>query len=198
MSRLIIGLGSGRCGTVSLASLLRLQEKTSVTHENCPVPWEFDEHAWDWIITKKLLSGNKPYDTEVIGDVGYYWINYIDRLLDLKLDTTFVCLKRDRKEVIESMWGYTSGLNVHPTDDWYRMYPRYDAHPKDAVGLMWDDYYEIAEACLRKYPDKFILMDMDDALNDEDKQEKMLKFMGFSNPQIQLNIRLNARGEDRG
>ena len=192
MRRLIIGLGSGRCGTLSLATLLSLQENTSVTHENCPVPWEFDEHAWEWITTKKLLSGNKPYNTEAIGDVGYYWINHIDRLLDLKSNTKFICLKRDRQEVIESMWKFTSGLNVHPTDDWYRMYPRYDAHPRDAVGLMWDDYYKIAERWQKKYPDAFLIMDMDVALNTEDGMGGMFEFLGITNPIMETNIQLNT------
>lgn len=198
MSRLVIGLGSGRCGTVSLSALLRLQGETFVSHENCPVPWEFDEHVWEWMMTNKLLSNRHPYDTEVIGDVGYYWINYIERLLELKPEAKFICLKRDREETIDSYMVKSSGLNVHPTDDWYRMFPRYDAYPRDAVGLLWDDYYKIAESWQDEYPGKFIIMGVEEALNDERGQEKLLQFAGFHSPRVQLNIRLNANGQEDG
>ena len=191
MSRLIIGLGSGRCGTASLAHLLNLQEGASVTHEFCTLPWEFDEEIWVWNMGR-LLFGKWPYDTDIIGDVGFYWINYIERLLERRPETKFVCLKRDRQEVIESMWKFTSGLNVHPTEDWFRMYPRYDVHPKDAVGLMWDDYYHIAESWQKRYPGVFLIMDMDEALNNKNSQEKLLEFTGFCYPRVQLNIQLNT------
>lgn len=184
---MIIGLGSGRCGTASLATLLNEQVNAEVTHEGCPLPWDFDSEIWKFI-SNNLFSRK----ADVVGDVGYYWINYVERLLDVKPDTKFICLKRDRQETMDSYMVKSSGLNVHPTDDWFRLFPRYNLSPKEAVGAMWDDYYKIAESWQKKYPDKFVLMDMDDALNDEDNQRKMLNFVGFSNPQIRLNIRLNA------
>jgi len=196
MRRLIVALGSDRCGTVSMAALLRLQERTFVSHENCPVPWEFDKEAFEWMMTNKLLSNNRPYGTEVIGDVGYYWINYIGHLLELKPDAKFICLKRDRQETMDSYMIKSSGLNVHPTDDWYRMFPRYDLPKKEAVGAMWDDYYKIAESWQDKYPDKFIIMGMDEALNDEREQKKLLQFARFNQPRVQLHIRLNSNDSD--
>jgi hypothetical protein len=192
MGRLIIGLGSGRCGTASLAHLLNLQEGASVTHEFCSMPWEFDKEIWAWNMGR-LLFGKWPYDTDVIGDVGFYWVNYIERLLEKVPETKFICLKRDRQEVVESMWKFTSGLNVHPTDERFRMYPRYDAHPKDAVGLMWDDYCKITERWQGQYPEYFKIMDMDMALNDKGGVREMLVFLGIKNPVIKAGIRLNAR-----
>jgi len=41
--KLIIGLGTGRCGTMSLSKLLSMQENTIVSHETgTPLPWDFD------------------------------------------------------------------------------------------------------------------------------------------------------------
>ena len=193
--RLVIGLGSGRCGTLSLAKLLNLQEGSSVTHEFCPLPWEFDEEIWT-VMMGRLFSGKHPYNTEIIGDVGFYWINYIERLLDLQSTTKFICLKRDREETMDSYMVKSSGLNVHPTDNWFRLFPRYNLPAREAVGAMWDDYYKIAETIARKYPDKFMLIDMNDSLNNEQKQRTMMKFAGFDTPHIQLNIKLNVRNED--
>lgn len=180
-------MGSGRCGTASLANLLNKQADADVTHESCPLPWDFDSEIWE-VMSNRLLSRK----ASIVGDVGYYWINYIERLLKKVPEAKFICLKRDRQEVIESMWNFTRGLNVHPTDDWFRMYPRYDAHPKDAVGLMWDDYYKIAELWQEKYPDAFLIMDMDVALNTKDGMKQMFKFLDITNPIMETNIQLNT------
>ena len=57
---------------------------------------------------------------------------------------------------------------------------------------MWDDYYKIVESWREKYPDKFMLIEMDKALNDENGQKKLLEFAGFCHPRVQLNIQLNT------
>ena len=44
MRRLVIGLGTGRCGTVSLSRLLNAQPDAQVRHELRPyLPWAVDE-----------------------------------------------------------------------------------------------------------------------------------------------------------
>ena len=195
MNRVVIGLGSGRCGTASLASLLSKQDGACVTHENCPMPWEFEPLVWNWNMDK-LMSGKKPYDTLVIGDVGYYWVNHVERLLGVFPDTRFVCLKRDRTETMDSYMVKSSGLNVHPTDDWFRMFPRYDLPKREAVGAMWDDYYKTAEAWQEKYPELFAIMDMNEALNTKNGMVGMMEHLGIENPVFQIGIRLNVGGKD--
>lgn len=190
MERVVIGLGSGRCGTASLARLLNLQPNASVTHEACPLPWEFCRDIWDWNM-RKLNSGKPPWDKEVVGDVGYYWVNYVERLLNLLPETKFICLKRDRQEVMDSYMVHSSGLNVHPTDDWFRMFPRYDLPKKEAVGAMWDDYCKISEGWEKKYPESFKIMDVDKALNSEDGMREMFDFLLIDNPVVNIGIRLN-------
>ena len=40
MSRIVLGIGTGRCATASLATLLNEQEDSSVSHEVRPLlPW---------------------------------------------------------------------------------------------------------------------------------------------------------------
>jgi len=158
---------------MSLAHLLDSQPDSCVTHEACPLPWEFDAQAWDFM-SQKLLG----YQGEIIGDVGYYWINYVDSLLDILPQAVFVCLKREKDEVIISMWDYSRGLNVNPADPWYRMYPLYNADRKTAIGMMWDDYYEIAETMKNKYPDIFKIVSMND-LNTDEGVSSILRFVGM-------------------
>jgi len=201
--RLIIGLGSGRCGTTSLADLLSNQEDCRVTHEYSPVPWVFEKKAWDWA-TWRILSRLTPYDRKVTGEVGFYWLPYVERWLEIKSDTKFICLWRDRKEVMDSMWEFSRGLNVDPKDEWYRLYPYYPGvNNHEAIGLMWDDYDKISRMWKEKYPDKFMIIEMNKALNDEYHQRKMLEFAGFDNPRVRLGITLNTNekpvgGDDLG
>jgi hypothetical protein len=169
------------------------------------MPWEFDKQIWDWNIKRIRNPDCYPtkivgdvgfywicYPTKIVGDVGFYWINYIEHLLHEFGDVRFVCLKRDRQETMDSYWRKSSGLNVHPTDDWFRLFPRYDADDYHAVGLMWDDYYAIADIWLKKYPDKFILLDMDYALNTEEGVKTILDHMGMEDQVIKTGIKLNA------
>lgn len=187
--RVIIGLGSGRCGTRSLAELLNLQPDSFVTHEALPMPWNRQPDVTSLMIGRLLARTEN-----IIGDVGYYWINYVEDLLSIRPEAKFICLKRDRQEVIDSMWGYTRGLNVHPVDDWFRMYPRYNVHPKDAVGFMWDDYQALAESLERKYPENFVIVWID-KLNSEDGIRYILDFAGIPEDEqvITTGIHLNKR-----
>lgn len=189
MVKIVIGLGSGRCGTMSLWGLLDLQVNSYVTHEALPMPWNRNPDVYE-----EMFSRLFSRDADIIGDSGYYWINYVEDLLQPKPDTRFICLKRNRDEVIKSMWNHSRGLNTHPTDDWFMMYPRYDTDRKSAVGLMWDEYYELAERWQDKYPDYFRIFDMD-LLNTERGQEEILSFADIENPVLQVGIKLNATGD---
>ena len=189
--RLIIGLGSGRCGTTSLSVLLNAQPNTSSTHEFCFLPWEFNQPYWDRVVGK-LTSGKPPYDRGVVADCGYYWMNHVDKVVERFPDVKFLYLWRDRKEVIESMWEFTRGLNTYP-DNPLNPYKIYNANRKNAIGLMWDDYKKMAEGYKKKYPDQFYVIGMDSALNDGDSQRKMLEFAGYEQPVVWLGVKRNAR-----
>lgn len=189
-SKIVIGLGSGRCGTKSLQHLLDSQPDTIVTHENLPIPWDNEPDVAGEMISRLLAR-----KATTVGDVGYYWLNHVERLMKVAPHAKFICLKRDRQEVIESMWDFTRGLNVHPTDEWFRMYPRYDTDRKTAIGLMWDDYYSLAEGLQSKHPEHFRIFDID-SLNTEKGQREILSFAGIKKPVLQVGIKLNKSKEN--
>ena len=187
--RIIIGLGSGRCGTMSLQHLLNSQPDSSFTHESLPMPWNRNPDVHEMMFNK-LFRRNEDY----IGDVGYYWLNYVDDMLAIKPDAKFICLERDRQEVIESMWCHSRGLNTHPTDDWFMMYPRYDTDRKSAIGLMWDDYKKSARTLQKKYPENFCLFKIEN-LNNKEGVKDILEFAGFQgSKKIIVGIKRNQRG----
>jgi len=72
--RLIIGCGTGRCGTVSLTKFLNSQTGVSVLHEGAgtdkvhhSIPWySGEERLWHWLDELERLAG----DVRWYGDVG--------------------------------------------------------------------------------------------------------------------------------
>lgn len=189
--KLVIGLGSGRCGTTSLSVLLNAQQDTSATHEFCFLPWEFNKAYWDRVVGK-LTSGKAPYDKGVVADCGYYWMNHVDRVVERFPTAKFIYLWRDRQEVIDSMWEFTRGLNTYP-DNPLNPYKLYDADRKTSIGLMWDDYMRMAGEYQNEYPDRFYQIEMDKALNDGNEQRKMLEFVGYKSPVTWVGIKEKAR-----
>lgn len=177
---------------MSLMHLLDSQPNSNFTHEALPMPWYNNPPEAQPEMFKRLFLRNEQY----IGDVGYYWLNHVKAMLSEKPDAKFICMKRDREEVIESMWDYTRGLNVHPTDDWFMMYPRYDVDKKEAIGLMWDEYYDIADELQEQYQDQFIIVWVD-KLNSKDGVEYILDFAGIPKDDqvVRENIWLNKRDE---
>ncbi len=79
MAKVVIGLGSGRCGTMSLGSLLNLQINSLVTHEGLPMPWNREPDVHEEMFNRLFAR-----DAAIMGDSGYYWINYVEDLLRLK------------------------------------------------------------------------------------------------------------------
>ena len=69
-TRLIIGLGTGRCGTVSLKALLDLQKDTHATHETMLLPHKFNERKFVQYMRK--VWGRK---TRIVADVALWSIH---------------------------------------------------------------------------------------------------------------------------
>ena len=90
MDRIVIGLGTGRCGTRSLAKFLT-QNGVKATHERYKLFWNPEkESRWG-----KIIGRIEP-------DVAYYWLNYVDLIIDRYPGAKFICLKRKKEAVIAS------------------------------------------------------------------------------------------------
>lgn len=125
---IIVGLGSGRCGTTSLAGLIDRQPSSACFHEMNvssigyqgtfrPVENTIEEFAQilsggtkdrltidrtdkDVLATYKALQNRGSL--KAIGDVASYYLYYVDQLAEMPQDIRFVCLKRDREGVVRS------------------------------------------------------------------------------------------------
>jgi hypothetical protein len=205
--KLIIGLGTGRCGTLTLAAVLDAQFRTNITHEAYwRLPWKPIN-----IYLEITLQHIYRHTADFIGDVSFYYLNYVETILSWIPKTKFVCLQRPREGVIESQMrcGTSLGSNHFTARDSkhfnhercdlknneesriYRdSFPKYDAPRKEAARMYWDEFFTIAESFQKKYPDNFKIFDMDAALNTIDGQREMLKFSGVNSEYILPKLRV--------
>jgi|6_EtaG_2_1085325.scaffolds.fasta_scaffold03611_3 hypothetical protein len=180
----IIGLGTGRCGTLSLSNLFNTQENTLVTHEvPLNMPWEFNSTRID----NKLVEWEKQQFLYV-GDVASYYLPYVSYINSKVEDVKFVCLKRDKTETsnswISKLTDVLSKNNFREQDGTFRTGPFYSCFPKyetsslfEATGMYWEEYYGRARV-LEEKMDNFRIFNLKD-LNTLSGVEQILTFAGF-------------------
>ena len=192
----IFGLGSGRCGTMSLALLLDRQPGAFVTHEAKLLPWEADRE------TAAVLLKSIAIRTEnVVGDVGFYWLNYLDYLAGRLKSVRCIILQREMNETVASFMRQTQAHNrnhwstskknytVDPRAD--RAFPKFDCDKEEALRNYWGLYYDRARVAAKRHPEKVRLFDMATVLNDPGAQHEMLRWAGIEDPRVNPGIHVN-------
>lgn len=188
--QLVIGLGTGRCGTDSLAYFLDLQEGANVSHEmfKHKLTWQGAEKQID-----KLLQWMKlQTDQRLVGDVAFAYLPYVGYILSRWPTAKFICLQRDRTETVESFIKKTPGRNhwvqhdgtQWQADRWDACFPHYAAMSKpEAIGYYWDEYYATAAELQATYPAAFRIFPTT-ALNQLEGQQALLYFIGIPHQQL--------------
>lgn len=196
--KIVIGLGTGRCGTLSLTDLLNSQRTAHVTHEGTPLgqtgqTWK--KYAWMHLPWEPCANKFKAvaqviesYPGKLVGDVGFYYLPYVEMLIDRFPNVRFICLKRDRPQTVRSYmaksrlknrWSTEPHRGPYPhRDGWDKCYPKYNLPKKRALNHYWDDYYRTAKALRKKYPGRFRIWRVDSALNMLAGQIDVLQFAG--------------------
>lgn len=158
----VVGLGCGRCGTSSLATLLSSCLRPShswVSHESwlpdCRIVlWQRDEAA-----AKRRLAEWTARRRPLVGDVNYAHLPSASAYLNA--GAKVVALKRDRQDTVASFFKWTEPggapgslasrdhWRIHDAsqaqfDEWDLTFPKYqDANTKlDAITAYYDDYYK--------------------------------------------------------
>lgn len=108
--RLILGIGPGRCGTGSLATLLSRQPGVTAVH-TCPVrpihPGEVPRTLDDLVA---LASADRP----TVAAIGPQWLDVASEAIAADPQTRVVLLVRPVRQILESMertdyWRHISG-----------------------------------------------------------------------------------------
>lgn len=133
---IVIGIGTGRSGTASLAKLLNAQSAAVCFHEMNPSCVRFSGTPRPILNTidefQAILDGGDPgmltvdlsrrvaaeaYDglrampkVKLIGDIAFYYLSYVEQIIERNPNVRFVWLVRDRTETVES-WMQKSGLD---------------------------------------------------------------------------------------
>ena len=195
---LVIGLGTGRCGTMTLAHLLNHQLGANVGHErNGTIAWQ---GAFGKITESfdQLISSGSP----LVGDVAFYYLPYVEQILFRFPTARFVCLERDRDETVNSYLKKTKGRNhwmrhngrQWRADIWDQSYPKFEASSKrDALVCYWEAYATEARRLESLFPTSFRIFPTD-TLNSEAGQDSVLAFLEIPAEQRKLlpPQRLNA------
>lgn len=188
--RIVIGLGSGRSGTASLTSLIDRQPGGICFHEMNPAGAVFAGNPQPHLnavseFSRILLGGDRARlsidysrpasvatyeklqqmpEVNLIGDIAYYYLSYVEDLLLATPECVFVCIRRDRENTIDS-WMKKSAIKRWPSlwlADWlkskltrspfYREYNYWQKHDgtrwkRDPV---WDSCFPKFEAASKR------------------------------------------------
>lgn len=146
----IIGFGSGRCGTMSLAKLLNACEDTCVLHEmkilyvgggttlrnqdriselmeqgkavriHRKLSWQFNEQE-----AKEKMYDLQHINKSFVGEVAFYYLNSLSYFIK-QLDAKCICLWREQEKVVNSFMKRTSKFhhwNSNPNKFGFRVSP---------------------------------------------------------------------------
>lgn len=188
MSTLVVGLGTGRCGTQSLAALLDAQPDAEVTHERFGhrVRWGAPYRTYPQALALQCDAAAAA----LVGDVASYWLPQVEAM-HRKAGARFVCLQRPREEVVQSFmrkvgdgvdhWRYLPEQSTV----WSWCFPCFDAESRaDAIALYWDAYYDEVQR-LKKGGVPIYMMQTSD-LSDRDARAECLSWLGVDSPNIDI------------
>lgn len=205
--KLVIGAGSGRCGTTSFAHFLNAQKGAIVSHETFTnrIPWD---RAGQKVYVDKLIRRGQNSKARYFGDVALQWTNNIPYLVEK--GAKVVILKRERDDVVRSFlqksrsrnnW-QPPGAGGTPKAPWFNCFPKFDGPSKaEALGQYWDHIYqELVPSSLDKYGSDNILVVYVDALNNERGLKKILDWIGIDpeDQAIKVGIHRNKARNKNG
>lgn len=202
----IFGLGTGRCGSCSLSALLNAQYGSYITHERGRLPWKVD-----LVKLGRFINQIEKRQENFVGDIGFWYLQYVEYIIQEIPEAIFVCLKRDMESTVKSFIEKVPSSN-HWTDPnskywkkendvfnetWSPCFPKYFAYKEDALREYWREYYQRAEQ-LESRIERFKIFDMNKALNDEEVQTKLLEFVGVERKRqiLCVGLKSNTSGRD--
>ena len=160
MRNKIVVCGMPRSGFGSIIKLLRFN-KLNVNSEGS-LPYKFDRNR-----LKKKLDSSDVF-------VGHYYLNYIEELLKIH-KAKIIVLKRDRKEVMESIKSYKFNPYHQKKIDGAEGFPFHCKNIDTATGYYHEEYYKLINSMFKRYSNRFLLVNTKD-LNSEEYLKKILDF----------------------
>ena len=194
--RIVIGLGSGRCGTVSLSRFLDCQLGTTVLHEGCQIyrgrrvrqlprlPWAVSLPAFSTVLDSLAQA-----PAAIAGDVASYYLPYMRNYLTESTSSRLriIVLQRQREATVQSFLVKTRGRNHwsrnpigrwRPDSAWDPCFPKYSEMGKaEAIGKYYDEYYATCEELAADFPEQLRIFAVQE-LNGLEGRQRILDFIG--------------------
>lgn len=187
-SGLILGLGTGRSGTKSVAKLFNLQENCAGYHERLVVPFDCNR-AWGIHFVERMLGGDGTGTWPYRFEAASWYLHYAAFIMDRASDAKIVVMERDPDEVVKSFmrltetpyrnhWQPHDGANL---DKYFNCFPTYDPGLKKEVAIRkYVDAYGLGVNYLKDtYGDRVRKFSIKD-LNDTEACEDLLRWAGVN------------------
>jgi hypothetical protein len=199
----VFGLGTGRTRSTSVASALNSLDGFYCVHEGKHFPKGLPiKLPWDRNLDelKRVLEVLRHRPEPFVGDIGMYFLSYVEEIMDQLLpneEVFFVCLWRDREEVIRSFLAKDPGINLWSSlvknDDVHDFLPKYPhVEARKCLELYWDEYRERSQVLAQKYPN-FFLVHVED-IDCYGLGETILKNIGYECDREVVMPHLNSGG----
>jgi hypothetical protein len=195
--KIVIGIGSGRNGSTSLAEMLSTIEGVCCTHENPPLMC-WTPHPEELRFHVKRLQRLAGYFSVVV-DVAHWWLNAIPELFTRFPDALVIAITRNAETCARSFFRI-KGTGVGSCNHWVpfgngiwsaeRWDPTYPTYP--VPDQAWEDpdgaklqlmmryvreYNAAVHALAMRWPAKFLVLETQD-LSDPTAQRALYDFVG--------------------
>ena len=190
---IILGVGTGRCGSFSLVRVLNLQKEAQCSHEEPPLlPWKRNDGPR--VIRERFARFRQFGKKRLLGDVASFYLPYLEDAIAAEPDVRIVCLKRPREKVVTSFchwldqtmplptnhWARQPAPGWHHDPLWTRIFPHYDTvNREEGIRRYWDEYHKRIDELIARYPEHIRLFDTYEALNTESGLRDLLSFVGI-------------------
>lgn len=176
--KFIIGITTGRSGSMSLAHFLNKQPDIKFSHEGLKLPfWPiFDLYPQ---ALKTLREGLK--DSPIVGDISPMWVNYLDRFVrDVGRDNVkIIWLDRGSPGQVVTSFDSYKRYEKHSPRGAFGMYPILERkYSRDALRRTVDLMEWLISCCEMQFGDIMAKWEMKD-LNDKDAQKNLLHWLGI-------------------
>jgi hypothetical protein len=207
----VLGLGTGRSASTTLAAMLSTLPGSCVTHENPPlIFWNSKSEQVSFHIERlELLS---KYFASV-GDVAHWWINVVDAVIDRIPRLKIVGSIREVDECAKSFMrikGYGPkstnhwvkyGIGPWPSHPWDPTYPSYDT-PHLTKRNIDQVKYELICRYIREYNERLqtlacrsphqVKLVSTWQLNDFGVQDQIFRFLGSRGPSVAIKLNVHS------
>ena len=97
---IILGIGTGRCGTGSLARVLNQQPDAVCSYDEPPLlPWKRSDDG-QRMLRERFARFRLHAAKGILGDVARFYLPYVEDAIAVEPDVRIVCLRRPREEVV--------------------------------------------------------------------------------------------------